>query len=121
MWAVNSGVSLFVITLLFAAIFKILPDARIAWRDVWMGAFVTAILFVAGKFLIALYLGRSDPGEAYGAAGALALLLVWVYYSSMILFLGAEFTQAWTRRRGATIPPAAGARKVERSESLDPV
>lgn len=98
-------VSLMIITFLFAAIFKVLPDAKIAWRDVWMGAFVTALLFVAGKFAIGFYLGQSNPGEAFGAAGSLALILVWVYYSAMIVFLGAEFTQAWAVRRGAAIEP----------------
>ena len=88
------------ITLLFGAIFKVLPDAKIAWSDVRVGAVVTALLFVAGKFALGLYLGRSNPGEAFGAAGALALMLVWIYYSSMIVLLGAEFTQAWAEHRG---------------------
>ncbi|HEU0052151.1 MAG TPA: YihY/virulence factor BrkB family protein, partial [Longimicrobium sp.] len=76
--------SLAVITLLFAAIFKVLPDARIAWRDVWVGALVTAVLFTIGKTALGIYLGRSDPGQAFGAAGSLAVILVWIYYSSMI-------------------------------------
>lgn len=107
--AINVGISLLVATLLFAAIFKLLPDAKIRWRDVWTGAAATAVLFVIGKFLIGLYLGSSGIGSAYGAAGSLALVLVWVYYSSLILLLGAEFTQVWTRRRGRRIDPAAGA------------
>lgn len=111
-WAVNAAVSLLVITLLFAAIFKVLPDAKIAWNDVWLGAFVTAVLFIVGKFLISFYIGRSSPGEAYGAAAALAILLVWVYYSAMILFIGAEFTQVWSRRHGTGIQPADGAVRV---------
>lgn len=94
------ALSLAVIALLFAAIFKVLPDAVVAWRDVWVGAVVTAFLFVAGKFLIGFYIARSDPGSAYGAAGSLAILLVWIYYSALILFLGAEFTQAWAERKG---------------------
>ena len=90
---INFAGSLAVIALLFAAIFKVLPDAKIAWSDVRVGALATAVLFVAGKFALGLYLGRSNPGEAFGAAGALALMLVWIYYSSMIVLLGAEFTQ----------------------------
>jgi membrane protein len=108
----NLVVSFAVIFLLFAAIFKVLPDARIAWKDVWVGALVTALLFVLGKFLIGFYLGRSDPGEAFGAAGSLAVLLVWIYYSSMILLFGAEFTQRWAEQRGAGIEPEPGAVKL---------
>lgn len=110
--AVNVALSLAVITLLFAAIFKILPDAAVAWRDVWVGAAVTALLFTVGKFLLGLYLGRSNPGEAFGAAGALAVMLVWIYYSSMIVLLGAEFTRTWADRRGQGITPEKGAVRV---------
>jgi membrane protein len=106
---VNQAVSLVVVTALFAAIFKVLPDATVAWRDVWVGAGVTAVLFVVGKFVIGLYLGRSNPGEAFGAAGSLAVMLVWIYYSSMILLFGAEFTQAWAEGRGSGIAPERGA------------
>ncbi len=105
-------VSLAVITFLFAALFKILPDAEIRWRDVWAGAIVTAILFVLGKFGIGLYLGQSDPGSAYGAAGSLAIVLIWIYFSSMMLLLGAEFTQVWARRYGKRIQPSKGAVRV---------
>jgi len=105
----NQVLSFVVITALFAAIFKVLPDATAAWRDVWVGAAVTALLFVVGKYLIGLYLGRSNPGEAFGAAGSLALILVWIYYSSMILLYGAEFTQAWAERRGGGVTPEKGA------------
>lgn len=112
--AINFVGSLAVISLLFGAIFKVLPDAQIAWRDVAVGAVVTALLFVAGKFALGLYLGRSNPGEAFGAAGALALMLVWIYYSSMIVLLGAEFTQAWAERRGSGIVPEKGAVRVVR-------
>jgi membrane protein len=108
----NLAISLLVITALFAAIFKVLPDARVAWRDVWLGAGVTALLFVIGKFLIGFYLGRSNPGQAFGAAGSLAVLLVWVYYSSMILLFGAEFTQAWVEHHGGGIAPERGAMRV---------
>ena len=112
--AINFVGSLAVIAVLFGAIFKVLPDAEIAWRDVAVGAVVTALLFVAGKFALGLYLGRSNPGEAFGAAGALALMLVWIYYSSMIVLLGAEFTQAWAERRGSGIVPEKGAVRVIR-------
>lgn len=111
-WSVNAGVSLLIVALLFATIFKVLPDAEVAWRDVWIGAAATAVLFSAGKFLIGLYIGRSNPGEAFGAAAALAILLVWVYYSSMIFFLGAEFTQVWARRQGQGIVPDDDAVRV---------
>jgi membrane protein len=109
---VNQVVSFAVIAALFAAIFKVLPDATAAWRDVWVGAAVTAFLFVVGKFLIGFYLGRSNPGEAFGAAGSLAVMLVWIYYSSMILLFGAEFTQAWAEARGGGIAPERGAVRV---------
>ena len=91
-----------------------LPDAKIAWRDVRVGAVVTGVLFVAGKFALGLYLGHSNPGEAFGAAGALALMLVWIYYSSMIVLLGAEFTQVWAEQRGSGIMPERGAVRVVR-------
>ena len=109
---VNATFSFAIIGLLFATIFKVLPDVRIKWRDVLVGAFVTALLFVAGKSLIGLYIGRSDVGSAYGAAGSLALVLVWIYFSSMILLLGAEFTQVWAGRHGAAIEPEEGAVRV---------
>jgi membrane protein len=108
----NFILSFVVITGLFAAIYKVLPDARIAWKDVWVGAVVTSLLFTIGKFLLGLYLGRSNPGEAFGAAGSLALLLVWIYYSSMIVLFGAEFTQAWAIRKGSGIVPKEGARRL---------
>lgn len=106
---ITAAVSFGVITMLFALLFMYVPDAEIRWKDVWVGAAVTALLFVIGKFALGLYLGRSDPGNAFGAAGALALLLVWIYYSAVILFLGAEFTQAWATRHGEGIQPADGA------------
>jgi membrane protein len=113
----NLVISLGAITLLFAAMFKILPDAKISWRSVWVGAAVTAVLFVLGKFAIGFYLGKSNPGEAYGAAGSLAVLLLWVYYSSLIVLFGAEFTETWAReRRGETIEPEPGAIRVKREK-----
>ncbi|HEX2421014.1 MAG TPA: YihY/virulence factor BrkB family protein [Acidimicrobiia bacterium] len=94
-----------VITVLFALMFKFLPDVEIAWRDVWFGAFVTAVLFVIGKFGIGLYLSMSDVGSAYGAAGSLIIILAWIYYSALILFFGAELTQAWAAERGRSSRP----------------
>jgi membrane protein len=101
------------ITVLFALIFKLLPDARIAWRDVWIGAAMTAMLFTLGKFLIGLYLGQSGLTSSYGAAGSLVLILVWVYYSALILFFGAEFTQVYANSYGTGIQPATNAEIVK--------
>jgi membrane protein len=101
--------SLLVIALLFAVMFRYLPDARISWHDVRAGAVGTALLFVVGRTLIGLYLGRADPGSVYGAAGSLALVLIWVYYTSMILLFGAEFTKLWAQRYGKGIVPVKGA------------
>jgi membrane protein len=112
----NTLVSLGVVTLLFAAIFKVMPDASITWRSVWVGAAVTAVLFVVGKFLIGFYLGKSNPGQAYGAAGSLAVLLLWIYYSSLILLFGAEFTETWAKRRGEGLEPEPGAVRVRREK-----
>jgi len=107
------ALSFSVLTVMFAAIYRYLPDAEVEWRDVWVGALVTSALFATGKFAIGFYLGRSAPGDAYGAAGALAIILVWIYYAGMIVLFGAEFTQAWARRRGVEIRPEKGAVRVE--------
>jgi membrane protein len=113
----NFLLSFAVITLLFAAMFKVLPDAEVAWRDVWVGAVFTAALFTIGKFAIGFYIGTSNPGNAFGAAGALAVLFVWIYYAAIIVMLGAEFTQARVKQRGGRIEPEKGAvRVVERKE-----
>lgn len=101
----NLAFSLLIITLVFAMIFKVLPDAKIRWSTVWVGAFVTTLLFVIGKFLIGLYLGNSSIGNAYGAAGSLVLLLIWVYYSSVIILFGAEFTYVYSKVMGHRIRP----------------
>jgi membrane protein len=101
----NFLVSFVVITLLFAMIFKILPDAQIAWWQVWLGASLTALLFTIGKFFIGLYLGRSSMASSYGVAGSFVVLLVWVYYSSQILYLGAEMTKVYTDLSGAHVRP----------------
>jgi membrane protein len=105
--------SLAMITLLFAMIFKFLPDAKIAWRDVWVGAFITAALFTIGKFALGIYLGKSGVASSYGAAGSLIVLLLWVYYSSQILFFGAEFTQVYANRFGSRVAPADNAVPVQ--------
>lgn len=101
----NMVLSFGLITLLFAMIYKILPDVKIAWSDVWIGAAITSLLFVIGKFLIGLYLGNASVGSAYGAAGSLVVVLIWVYYSAQILFFGAEFTQVYAQRFGSQIRP----------------
>jgi membrane protein len=98
------AVSLLVLTLGFALLFKYVPDAEVRWRDVWLGGFVTAVLFSLGKTAIGYYLGQASVGSAYGAAGSMVVLLVWVYYSALIVFFGAEFTQAWATRHGAVAP-----------------
>jgi membrane protein len=100
---VNLLLSLAVVTALFALMFKTLPDARIAWTDVWIGAAATALLFEVGKLLVGLYLGRAGIASAYGAAGSLVVVLVWVYYSAQIFLFGAEFTQVYAHRRGSRI------------------
>jgi len=108
------GLSFVTTTLLFAAIFKILPDVDIAWRDVWLGAAVTAALFAAGKIGIGLYLGRSSFKSVYGAAGSFLVLLAWVYYSAQILFFGAEFTQVHAARHSCNVPHHEGAHHDQR-------
>lgn len=109
---VNLVISLGVFTVLFALIFRYLPDVEIEWRDVWFGGLVTALLFTLGKFAIGFYLGRSSVGSSYGAAGSLVVLMVWIYYSAQILLFGAEITQAFARRQGRRIEPSRGAVRV---------
>lgn len=104
--------SLGVVTLIFGAIFKVLPDAKVKWRDVGIGAFITTLLFTLGKFLIGLYLGNSSLGTTYGAAGSLVLMLIWIYYSATILLLGAEFTYVYSKHIGSVILPGKWAVKV---------
>lgn len=102
---INFAISLGALTVLFAAMFKFLPDAIIPWRNVWMGAAATAGLFTLGKFLIGLYLGKASIVSVYGAAGSLVLVLLWVYYSALIFLFGAEFTQVYASRHGSRIRP----------------
>jgi membrane protein len=106
------AVSFAVVVLLLGAIYKVVPDVDLGWQDVWIGAVVTAVLFVGGKAAIGFYLGRSGVGSAYGAAGSLLILLAWVYYSSQILFIGAEFTKLHAEVRGVSVQPIEGAKAV---------
>lgn len=102
---VNFLVSLGLTTVLFALIFKLVPDAEVQWKDVWIGALATGVLFAVGKLLLGIYLGSSGLSSSYGAAGSLVLVLVWIYYSAQILLLGAEFTQVYATHRGSRIRP----------------
>jgi membrane protein len=102
---INAVVSVGIITILFAAIYKVLPDRALRWRDVLVGAFVTSILFTVGKTLIGLYIGSSNVASSYGAAGGLLIILLWVFYSSAIFFLGAELTRAYSTRHGGLVCP----------------
>jgi membrane protein len=104
----NAVLSLLLTTLMFAMIFKLLPHARPAWRDVWVGAALTAVLFNVGKYLIGLYLGQAAPGSAYGAAGSFVVLLFWIYYSTQIVLFGAEFTQVYALKFGSGLRSVAG-------------
>ena len=113
---INILISFLVITILFGVIFKVLPDAKIGWKDVSAGAFFTACLFMLGRFLIGLYIDFSDTGSAYGAAGSLIVILVWVYYTAAILYFGAEFTRLYAEYMGARIEPADYAVYVEQYE-----
>lgn len=101
-----------IITVLFAAMFKFLPDAKIRWKDVWMGALFTTVLFVIAKYLLGLYFGTSDPATTYGAAGSVILIMLWVSYSSLILLFGAEFTRIWSKKSGSKPPPVDYAKKA---------
>lgn len=109
----NLVISFLVFAILIAMIYRILPDAKIEWRDVWLGSVVTSILFSIGKWLIGLYLGRTAIGSAYGAAGSLVMILSWVYYTSLILLFGAEFTHAYSRAiRPVPVQPEPGAKRI---------
>jgi membrane protein len=109
---VDFSLSLIVTTLLFALIYKFLPDAIIRWRDVGIGAFITAALFIIGKYLIAFYISQANPGSAFGAAGSAIVLLVWINYSSLIIFFGAEFTQEFADAFGQRVQPKVHAVRV---------
>ena len=104
-YIINLLITLAITTLIFGAIFKVLPDAKIKWKDVLVGSVVTAVLFMLGKFGISFYIGKSQVGSTYGAAGSLVILLLWVYYSAIILYFGAEFTKAFAMKYGSQIHP----------------
>jgi membrane protein len=109
----HNGITFIVATMLFAAMFKVLPDAKTSWRDLFLGAAITALLFVVGKTLIAWYLQNSDVGSGWGsAASSMVAVLVWVYYSSLIVLFGAELTQVWANEFGRGIEPAKGAVRI---------
>jgi len=107
----NTGISISILAVLFAIMFKILPDARIKWRHVWIGSFVTAALFEIGKYALGLYFGKANPGTGYGAAGSVILIILWVTYSSMIVLYGAEFTHAYATMFSGKVIPSEMAKK----------
>ena len=118
LWQVgNIAISLLVVAILFAMVYKFLPDVKLGWRDVWIGAVVTSLLFNGGKYFIGIYLGHTALGSAFGAAGSFAVLLVWIYYSALICFFGAEFTQVYARQDGRHIQPEEHARRVPKRPS----
>lgn len=117
-YALNFVLSFGIITLLFALMFKYMPDARIAWRSVWVGAMITALLFIIGKFLLGVYFGAADPGSTYGAAGSIVLILLWVSYSCLILFFGAEFTWVYSKKYGYGVRPKAHAMVVKEEQVI---
>src|SRR5438045_74274 len=116
---VNFIVSLGVVTGLFALIFKYLPDVKVPWRPVWYGAGLTALLFTIGRYCLAWYLGQGSTTSAYGAAGSLAAMLIWTYYSGLILFYGAEFTKALAKCHGATCEPKEHAVKMTEEDRIE--
>jgi membrane protein len=113
---VNFVLSFAIVTLLFALMFKFLPDAKIAWRDVWVGALITAVLFTVGKYAIGLYLGQAGVATPFGAAGSLVAFVVWIYYSGLIVFFGAELTQVTAKHAGRAITPAPNAEPIDQTE-----
>jgi membrane protein len=113
---VNVAVSFATVTILFALIFKLLPDVELQWRHVWVGAAVTAVLFTLGKYAIGLYLGQSGTTTAFGAAASLVIILIWVYYSAQIMLFGAECTRVLAQRSGEQVPATADAQPVTETE-----
>lgn len=111
-WTINALLSFALVAFIFALVFKILPDAKIRWKDVWVGTVITALLFVGGKFLIGFLIGNTSVTSTYGAAGSVIVILLWVYFSTIILLLGAEITQVYAREVGKTIRPADHAIKT---------
>jgi membrane protein len=113
---INLGITLIIISVLFGIIFKFLPDVKIKWKDVRSGAFFTAILFMIGQYIISLYIQYTAQGSTYGAAGSLIVILVWIYYTSAILYIGAEFTQVYAEAIGSRIEPAEYAVHIQQTE-----
>src|SRR5690606_28271290 len=114
--AVNFIFSQALLVLIFGLIYKILPDAKVKWKDVWLGAFITMLLFGLGKYLIGIYMGNSDLGSAYGAAGSLVILLIWVYYSVVIFLFGAQVTYYIAKESGGNVIPLKQAVRIEVKE-----
>ncbi len=119
MWLISAGGTFVIMTLLFGIIYKVLPDAKVYWKDALMGAAITAVLFTIGNLLLGLYLGRSNPSAAYGAAGSIVVILLWTYYAALIVLLGAEFSQVWANEKGRGIRPQEGAVRTERPEDRE--
>jgi membrane protein len=117
-YLIDFSISFGAVTVLFAVIFKYLPDANIRWKSVWLGALLTALLFVIGKFLMGIYFGATDPGSTYGAAGSIVLVLIWVSYSCLIFFFGAEFTKVISIRYGYGISPKSNYSRVKQKEVI---
>ncbi len=119
-WQIVNAVGMLIIyTLLFALIYKILPDVEISWKDVWAGAIITGILFEVGRYLIGMYLGRSSVASPYGTAGSLVLILLWIYYASIIFFFGAELTQAWATFHGRRLKPEPYAEETPEAQDKE--
>jgi len=116
LFTVNFGITLVVISVLFGIIFKVLPDVKIKWKDVRSGAIFTAILFILGQYIISLYIQYTAQGSVYGTAGSLIVILVWIYYTAAILYIGAEFTQVYAEARGSHIEPAEYAVVIQQTE-----
>ena len=115
---IDAVVSIGMVTVLFAMMFRILPDAKIKWRSVWIGAFITAVLFAIGKYALGLYFGKADPASGYGAAGTIILILLWANYSSMIVFYGAEFTKVYSDEHYGSVAPADHAVKFKMEKKI---
>jgi membrane protein len=116
-WTIHLALDIGIVTLLFAMIFKFLPDAQLSWRDVRLGAMLTTALFLVGKYALGFYIGSGSVGSAYGAAGSLITMLIWIYYAAQIVLFGAEFTQVYSQERGRDIHPAKYAVRVKRRET----
>lgn len=121
LFVVNLGITLLVISVLFSIIFKVLPDVKIKWKDVRSGAIFTAVLFIIGQYIISMYIKYTAQGSAYGTAGSIIVILVWIYYTAAILYIGAEFTQVYAEARGSDIEPADYAVHIEQKEVQETV